>query len=157
MDYDAAQNDIRRVLSLVEEQMRELSVMQQKQAALTGTGTAADGMVEVRVDARRIVTETVIDEAYLTEFEFGDLAGHITTAAQAAVEQIEQRAEALLAPLLERRQEITSLSTQAADAPEFRDFMAGLSALAGQQPRRGGEGADGMEEQVRYPTVRNSR
>lgn len=155
MYNDAARNDFGHALSLVQKQMRELSAMRQKQAALTGTGTAADGMVEVRVDSRRMMTETVIDESYLTEFELADLGGHVTAAAQAAVQQVEQRAEALLAPLLERRQEISSLSTQAVDVPEFGEFIAGLSTLAREEPRRGGEATDGMEEQVPpYPTVR---
>jgi DNA-binding protein YbaB len=155
MDNDGARGEFGHVFSLVQEQMRELAVIRQKHTALTATGAAAEGMVEVSVDSRRMVTKTVIDESYLDEYEFADLSGHITAAAQSAVHEIEQRSTALLAPLAERRQEITSSAGRVADVPNFSELLAGLSSSAAGEPRLGGDDAENdMEEQSKYPTVR---
>lgn len=145
-------------VALVQEQMRDLSVMQQKQAALTGTGTAAEGMVVVSVDARRMVIETVIADCYLEDFEFVDISGHFTVAARAAVQDIELRSQALLAPLSERRQEVSSLSAQVVEVPEFGELMARLRSLGAAPPGRDGgrgeEGGDGVQGSSLYPVVR---
>lgn len=154
MDNDAVRDDFGHVFALVQDQMRDLSVMQQKQAALTGTGTAAEGMVEVAVDARRMVTKIVIAETYLDEFQFEDIGGHITVAAQAAVQEIEQRAQALLAPLTDRQQEISSLSRQVVDVPEFGEVIGLLNSFGAAAPRRDGEGDDGVEGCSSFPMVR---
>lgn len=155
MDDDGVRGEVGHVISLVQQQMRELAVMQQKQTALTATGTAAEGMVEVSVDSRRMVTKTVIDESYLDEYEFADLSGHITAAAQSAVQEIERRSAALLAPMTERRQEISSLAGRVADVPNFSELLSGMSSFASDEPRRGGDGVgNDMEEQSTYPTVR---
>ena len=156
MNNDAASHDLTHVLSLVQEQMQDLSLMQQKRAALTATATAADKTVEVTVDAQRMVTSTVIDESYLDEFEFADLGGYITAAAQEAAQEIERQSAALLAPLTERRNEISSLSSLVVDAPDFHDLIAGLnpSAPGAPEPRRADDGNDGLEEHSPYPTVR---
>ena len=76
MDNDAARHDFANVLALVREQMQDLSTMQQKRAALSAKAAAADGTVEVTVDARCMVTEIVIDET-MEEFELAELGGHI--------------------------------------------------------------------------------
>lgn len=156
MNNDAASHDFDHVLALVQEQMEDLSVMQQKRAALTATATAADETVKVTVDAQRMVTSTVIDESYLDDFELADLGGHITTAAQEAAQKVEREAAALLAPLTERRKEISSLSSLVEDAPDFHDLITGLNPPAPAAPaaRRADEGDDGLEEHSPYPTVR---
>jgi DNA-binding protein YbaB len=156
VNNDAADHDVAHVLSLVQEQMRDLSVMQQKRSELTAKGTAADGTVEVTVDAQRMVTKAVIDESYLDEFELADLGGYITTAAQQAAREIEQRAAALLAPLTKRRTEISSLSGLVADVPDFHDLITGLTSPApGAGEARGAdERDDGTQESSHYPTVR---
>jgi DNA-binding protein YbaB len=127
---DDASQDFTHVLALVQEQMQGLSVMQERRAALTATVTAADGTVEITVDAQRTVTKTVVDETYLDEFELSDLGGYITTAAQQAAQEIDRQSAALLAPLTQRRQEISSLSGLVADAPGFGDLITGLGSLA---------------------------
>jgi DNA-binding protein YbaB len=154
MNNDAASQDFTHVLSLVQEQMRDLSVMQQRRAALTATATAADGTVEITVDAQRTVTKTVIDESYLDEFELVDLGGYITTAAREAAQEIERQAAALLAPLAERRQEISSMSGLVADAPDFGDLISSLGSLAAPVSSRSDDGDDGLEEHTSFPTVR---
>jgi len=97
-----------------------------------------------------------IDEAYLEEFEFADLGGYITTAAQQAAREIEQRAAALLAPLTKRRTEISSLSGLMAEVPDFHDLLAGLTSPApgaGEAPGAD-ERDDGTHEGSPYPIVR---
>ena len=154
MSNDAASQDFTHMLSLVQEQMQGLSVMQQRRAALTATGTAADGTVEITVDAQRTVTKAVVDETYLDEFELSDLGGYITTAAQQAAQEIDRQSAALLAPLTERRQEISSLSGLVADAPDFGELIAGLGSFAAPPSSRADDGDDGLEERSPFPTVR---
>jgi DNA-binding protein YbaB len=151
---DAANDDFTNVLSLVQEQMQGLAVMQERRAALTATATAADGTVEITVDAQRTVTKAVIDETYLDEFELTDLGGYITTAAQQAAQEIDRQSADLLAPLTQRRQEISALSSLVGDAPDFGDLMSGLGSLAAPPSSRTDDGDDGLEEHSRFPTVR---
>jgi DNA-binding protein YbaB len=156
VNNDSMSHDFTHVLSLVQEQMRDLSVMQQKRAMLTATGTAADGAVEVTVDAQRTVTKTAIDESYLDEFELADLSAHITAAAQEAAQEIERQSAALLVPLTERRQEISSFSDLIVDAPDFQGLISNLhSSGAPAADSRGVDaGDDGAEDLSNYPTVR---
>jgi DNA-binding protein YbaB len=155
VNNDAAEHEFAHVLALVQEQMQELSVMKQQQSAITATATAADGTVEVTVDAQRVVTHTVIDESYLDEFEFADLGGHVTTAAQAALEEVERRSAALLAPLTRRREEIASASGSVIDIPDFQELLSGLgSATSADTVARAGGSVAGRQEGPSYPTVR---
>ncbi len=154
MSNDATSQDFTHVLALVQEQMQGLSVMQERRAALTATATAADGTVEITVDAQRTVTKTVVDETYLDEFELSDLGGYITTAAQQAAQEIDRQSAALLAPLTQRRQEISSLSGLVADAPDFGDLITGLGSLAAPPASRPDDGGDDLEEHSPFPTVR---
>ena len=151
MNNDAAQHDLSHVLALAQEQMRDLSVMQQRQSELTAKGFAADETVEVTVDAQRVVTETVIDESYLDEFEIADLGGHITAAAQSAAKEIERQTTALLAPLIERRSEMWALSGGVTDAPDLHDLMSKLSSFAPAETR---DGVDRDEGEFSFPVVR---
>jgi DNA-binding protein YbaB len=154
VDNDAAQHNLTDVMALVQEQMRDLSVMQQKRSALTAKGFAADGMVEVSVDAQRVVTGVVIDESYLKEFELADLGGHITSAAQSAGREIEERSAALLAPVNQRRTAISELA--AVDVPEFGDLMVQLRSGFGLF-EGSGDGEDGSAQGSSFPAVRDSR
>lgn len=153
MSNDAAKHEFGHVMALVQQQMQDLAVMEQKRAALTATATAADGTVEVTVDAQRVVTRTVIAESYLEEFEFVDLGGYVTTAAQRAGAEIEQMSAALLAPLTQRREEIASASGSVVDLPDFQELFAGLRAATGVggAPHTAVTGGD---EETQYPTVR---
>ena len=67
-----------------------------------------------------------------------------------------RQAAALIAPLTERRTEISSLSNLVVDAPDFHDLITGLNppAPAAPEPRRADDGGDGSEEHSPYPTVR---
>ena len=64
-------------------------------------------MVVVTVNAQRTVVATVVDECYLEDHEFAELGGYVTSAARAAARQVEERSGALLAPMNERREEVS--------------------------------------------------
>jgi DNA-binding protein YbaB len=157
MDNDAARHDFANVLALVQEQMRDLSTMQRKRVALSAKAAAADGTVEVTVDARCMVTEIVIDETYLEEFELAELGGHIVGAARAAGQEVGRQAVALGAPLSERRKAISALSGMV-DVPEFAEVISNLNPPASVVPDelRPNDSGDeeGWEDGPSFPTVR---
>jgi DNA-binding protein YbaB len=156
MDNDSMRDDLAEMMALAQDQMRELSAAQQQRMALTGKGTAADGLVEVTVDAQGTVTSTVIQESYLQEFEFAELSDHITTAARAAAQEVQQRGTALFAPLTERRQTISALSGRLVDAPDISELMSHINpaAPAAQDPQHDDDGDADWTDAPRYPTVR---
>lgn len=136
---DSIRNEFSEVLALVQEQMRDLSNIQQQRSTMTASATAADGMVEVTVNAQRTVVETVVDESYLEDHDFAELGGHITSAAQAAVRQLDKRSEALLAPMNERRKAVSEISGNVIGLPGFREALAEVSAMGDSlqsQPKR---------------------
>jgi DNA-binding protein YbaB len=134
MDNDALRHEVDDVVALVQDQMQEFSAIQEKRSAITGKASAADGTVEVTVDAQRMVTGVVIDESYLEDFEFADLGGHVVTAAQAAVDEVAQRSAALLAPMTERRTAILEQAGMVGELPDFQNMLAGLGSLMGKTP-----------------------
>lgn len=127
MSNDAARHELAEVLALAQEQMADLAVMQKKRAALTAEAAVADGTVEVTVNAQGVVTRTVIDESYLDEFDFADLGGYITAAAQAAAQEVGRRSAEMLTPLNERRKKFPSLSGIVDGAPDLREMMTDLT------------------------------
>jgi DNA-binding protein YbaB len=142
------------VLAQVQEQMADLAAVQRKQAELTASATAADGLVEVTVNAHGHLTQTVIDETYLDEFEFEELSGHITEAAQLAIRNAATRMQEMMAPILERRKSLPGLSEIIDGAPDLRDFkppaFESSVVAAGRTDR---DGNDGTHESA-FPTVR---
>jgi DNA-binding protein YbaB len=94
---DAASQNFADIASRVPQEMRDASVMQQQRAVLTATATAANGTIQVTVEAQRGVTKVVVDESYLDEFEFADVAGYVTTAAQAAAREVQRQDATLIA------------------------------------------------------------
>jgi DNA-binding protein YbaB len=130
MTNDTARHDFAEVLALVQDQMRDLAQLQEKRRLLTATAYAADNTVEVTVDAQRTVTKVVIDESYLEDFEFADLGELIAGAAREAAEDVERQGAALLAPMTERRGEISALSGAILDVPEFPEALANLTSIA---------------------------
>jgi len=141
------------VLAQVQEQMADLAAMQQKQAELTASSTAADGLVEVTVNAHGHLTKTVIDETYLDEFEFEELSGHITEAAQGAIRKAATQIAEMMAPILERRKSLPGLSEIIDGAPDLRDFKPpGFESFV-TAPRTDRDGDDRTDESA-FPTVR---
>ena len=79
--------------------MADIAAMQQKQAALTASAAVADGLVEVTVNAQGRLLKTAIDESYLDEHEFDELADHITEAARRAADDAAQRVSEMIVPI----------------------------------------------------------
>jgi DNA-binding protein YbaB len=76
--------DFTELVAQAQEQLANIAAIQRQQAALTATASAADGMVQVSVNARGVVIETRIDHDYLGEYDVKDLGHDITDAAQQA-------------------------------------------------------------------------
>jgi DNA-binding protein YbaB len=141
------------VLALVQEQMADIAAMQKKQAEITAKGAAAGGMVEVTVNAHGHLVETVIDESYLDEHEFKELAGHVTEAAQAAVKDAARRVTEMMVPISERRKRFPSLSDFIDGAPDLRDLVPPGPRPDSAGSRHDHVDDDGREENA-FPTVR---
>jgi DNA-binding protein YbaB len=142
------------VLALVQEQMADIAAMQKKQAEITAKAAVADGMVEVTVNAHGHLVETSIDESYLDEYEFEELADHITEAARAAAHDAAQRVTEMMVPISERRKRFPSLSEVIDGAPDLRDLVPpGFQPVAAPGPRQDHVDDDGREQNS-FPTVR---
>ena len=154
LNNDELRHEVTEVLAHVQEQMADIAVMQKKRAALTVTGTAADGMVEVTVNAQGHLVKTVIDEAYLDQHEFEELSDHITEAAQDAADAAVRQVAEMMVPIGERRQRFPSLSDIVDGAPDLRELVPSwLHPVAAPGPRHGHDDDDGREESV-FPTVK---
>jgi DNA-binding protein YbaB len=154
LNNEARRHQMTEVLALVQEQMADIAALQKKQAELTASAEAADGMVEVTVNAHGHLVKTVIDESYLDEYEFEELPDHITEAAQAAARKAARRVAELMAPITERRQGLPSLSQIIEGAPDLRDFTPPwLDPFGATRPRQDPEGSDGRDEAT-FPTVK---
>jgi DNA-binding protein YbaB len=156
LSNDGLRHQMTEVLALVGEQLADIAAMQKKQAELTVSSAAADGMVEVTVNAHGHVIKTVIDESYLDEYEFAELADHVTEAARAATREAGRRVTEMMAPISERRNALSSLSEVVEGAPDLRKLAPdGLDLFSVGGPRRdaGGDGGVGGDE-AEFPTVR---
>jgi DNA-binding protein YbaB len=151
---DELRHEMTEVLALVQEQMADIAATQQRQAAVTATAAAADGLVEVTVNAQGQVIKTVIDEAYVDVHEFEELADHITDAAQQAAADAVRQVTEMLIPISERRKQLPSLSDIVDGAPDLRDLVPSwLQPVAAPGPRHDHHDDDGGEESA-FPTVR---
>ncbi len=146
-------HEMTEVLALVQEQMADIAAVQKKQAEVTATAAVADGMVEVTVNARGQLIETVIDESYLDEHEFDELGGHVTEAAEAAASDAARRVAEMMVPINERRKRFPSLSDIVDGAPDLRELTAPWSQPVGAALRPEHDDDDGSEEHA-FPTVR---
>ncbi|WP_158168102.1 YbaB/EbfC family nucleoid-associated protein [Mycolicibacterium smegmatis] len=151
MSNDSMRHELEHVLALVEEQMRDFSAMRQKQAELTGTGSAAEGSVEVTVNAQQMVIKTEIDESYLDDHEITELGDLITEAAQAAAREMQRKLSELIGPMNQRRQEVRALTGKAVGLPGFHDVLSRLGVLTDQfaEPAVAESG-----EPNRFPVIR---
>jgi hypothetical protein len=98
------------MLSDMRDQLADIAAMEKKQAELEVGGKAADGTVQVTVNARGQVVKTEIDKSYLDDHEFEELGGHITEAVQAAAAEAGRQVAEMLAPINERHNKLPSLS-----------------------------------------------
>jgi DNA-binding protein YbaB len=150
VNNDAARHELEETLELVHEHLADLAVVERKRAALSATATAADGTVEVTVDARGIVSATTVDDSYLDDFEMADLGDFVTAAAQEAAGEVGRQSAELLAPLADRRARFPSLSDIVDGAPDLRELMSHLHPFDRTQHSVDDGAAPGD-----YPTVRS--
>ncbi|KAA0096633.1 YbaB/EbfC family DNA-binding protein [Mycolicibacterium sp. P1-18] len=155
MSNESIRNEFGQVLALVQEQMRDLANVQQQRSTMMARATAADGMVEVTVNAQRTVVKTVVDDTYLDDHELADLGGHVTSAAQAAVRQLDQRSEALLAPMNERRKAVSEISGNVIGLPGFREALAEVSAMGDSLNSPPEPVTNDGEDASSFPTIRS--
>jgi DNA-binding protein YbaB len=155
---DAARHQLADVLALAQEQMAGLAEVQRKRAALTGQATVADGTVQVTVNAQGVLVGTVIDEAYLDDYDFADLGDYVTEAARAAAQEVARRSAELLAPLTERRAKLPALSEIVPGAPDLRELFPNpgdAPDVASNRNEPDPQG-DGWDDQSTFdPTVRS--
>lgn len=149
-------DDFDELIELMQDQMRDVSALQAKRSALVAKVTAADGAVEVKVDARGAVTDVVIEETYLNDFELAELGGHIVDAARKATTEVGRQTARLLEPLSQRRKAMRSMSEIAQDLPDFAEVLSLINPPTdtpdAAEARADGDGPDGSS----YPKVRNS-
>jgi DNA-binding protein YbaB len=152
LSNDALRHEMTEVLALVQEQLAEIADVQKRQAELTATAAAADGLVEVTVNAAGHVINTEIDESYLEEHDFDELSDHITEAAQAAACHASQLAADMMGPINERRKRFPSLSDIVEGAPDLRELAPAWLQPPAAAPRDVHD-RDGHEDST-FPTVR---
>ena len=140
------------VLALVQEQMADIAAVQRRQAELTASAAVADGLVEVTVNVHGHVIATAIDESYLDDYEFDELADHVTAAAQAAARSVADQAAEMMAPIADRRRQLPGLSEIVDGAPDLRDLLP--HALEPFGDTRPGSEADEPGFDPAFPTVR---
>lgn len=126
--------DFTELVAQAQEQLANIAAIQRQQAALTATASVADGMVQVSVNARGVVTETRIDHDYLDEHDVEDLGHDITDAAQQAAATVQRRASALMEPLTEHRAALPSLSEIISGATDLRDFESQVPTVSTAPP-----------------------
>ena len=152
MDNDALRHELVEALALLQEHLAELATVEKRRAHLSASARVADGAVAVTVDARGVISETVVDESYLDAHDLSDLGKHVTVAAQAAARDVERRSVDLLAPLVRRRERFPSLSDVVPGAPDIRDLVF---YAVDQTKRLADDGDYGAGETGFYPTVKS--
>jgi DNA-binding protein YbaB len=153
---DGRWRELGEALALVDDQMHDLTALQQTRATLVVAAAEADGTVEVSVDAQRLVTKVVIDESYLDEHEFSELGAHLTRAAQAAFHQVDEHAEDFIVAMRRRREAVSAMYEAVVGSSDLPDRLAELGSPAGQAGavRSGDHDGDGWEHGSALPTVR---
>jgi DNA-binding protein YbaB len=136
LSNDAARDRVGEVLADLRDELADIASIQKKQAELKVAGQAADGSVEVTVNARGQVVKTVIDTSYLDDHGFEDLGGYITEAAQAAAGEAGRRVAEMLAPINERSRKLPSFSEIVEGLPDPSDVMPPGLDLFGPGSRR---------------------
>lgn len=160
MSNEAARDRLTDVLGQLQDQLTDIAAIQKKQAALKVDAEAADGTVQVTVNARGQLVKAVIDKSYLDEHDFEELGDHVLEAAQAAAQDAGRRVAELLAPINERHAKFPSFSDIVEGIADPKDLVPpGLDGFAGVPGRKepsasspGGPYDDGGDGD--FPTVR---
>jgi DNA-binding protein YbaB len=161
LSNEAARDRVGDVLSGLRDQLADIAVMQKKQAELKVDGKAADGTVEVTVNAHGQVVKTVIDKSYLDDHDLEDLGRYVTEAAQAAAGEAGRRVAGLLAPINERHKQLPSLSDIVDGLPDLSDVMPPGLEMFGPGLRRQKDSSvssaaryDDGDGEAEFPTVK---
>ncbi|BBZ67189.1 MAG: YbaB/EbfC family nucleoid-associated protein [Mycolicibacterium insubricum] len=154
MDNDELRHEVDQLLATAQEQIADLAKIQEKQAAMSTTASAADGMVKVTVDAHGNLVSTEIDEDYLDDFEFTELAEHVTEAAREATREAATKLAELFAPLNERSTSAMSSAPGIADIPDFTAMIGQLFELAKPETGVGAPNDVADDDPFNFPKVR---
>jgi DNA-binding protein YbaB len=149
-------------LAGLQSQMADIAAVQKRQAALRVDAQAAEGTVEVTVNARGQLVKVVIDKSYLDDHDFDELGGCIVEAAQAAAEDAGRQVAEMLAPINERHKSLPTFSDIAEGVPSASDLTPpGLDGFMPVPPQEdafessAGDGYDhGNEGGAEFPIVR---
>jgi DNA-binding protein YbaB len=140
LSSDAARERIADVLGGLRDQLADMAAMREELAELRVDGRAAEGGVEVTVDARGQLVKTVVDKSFLDDHDFDEVGSYVTEAAQRAATLAARRVAELMAPITERHKRFPSFSEIVEGLPEPRDVMPpGLEMFAA--PATSQEGA----------------
>ncbi|MBO0879926.1 MAG: YbaB/EbfC family nucleoid-associated protein [Mycobacterium sp.] len=162
MSNDAAREQAINVLAGLQSQMADIAAVHQRQAVLRVDAQAAEGTVEVTVNARGQLVKVVIDKSYLDDHDFDELGGSILEAAQAAAEDARQQVTEMLAPINERRKSLPTFSDIVESVPSASDltppgldgFLPAPSLEESFEPSVGDGYDDGNEGGAEFPIVR---
>lgn len=132
LNNNAAGDRLGEVLARLRDQLAGIEAVQKEQAALVVCGRAAEGSVEVTVNARGQLVKAVIEKSFLDDHDFDELGDYITEAAQSAAADAARRVAEMLAPINERHNAFPSFSDIVAGLPDPRDVIPpGLEAFLG--------------------------
>jgi DNA-binding protein YbaB len=162
LSNEAAADRVADVLARLHDQLTDMAAVREKQAAVEVSTQAAEGSVEVTVDARGQLVKTVIEKSFLDDHDFDELGDFITEAAQTAAREASERVAEMWAPISERQRSFPSFSDIVEGMPDLADLMPpGLEMFGAGAPRREGssvssvggsyDDGDGGGE---FPTVR---
>ncbi|MFW0796535.1 YbaB/EbfC family nucleoid-associated protein [Gordonia sp. CPCC 205515] len=110
MDFPRTADDIEPLLGTMNSLLSDIASTRTKAIELTATASELDGRVQVSVNARGIVTETILDEDALTTLTPQRLGAAITAAAQAAAQEVNARTQELWAPITAKQQSLPRAS-----------------------------------------------
>jgi DNA-binding protein YbaB len=162
LSSDAAREQTINVLAGLQSQLADIAAVQKKQAALTVDAQAAEGAIEVTVNARGQLVKVVVDKSYLDDHDFDELGGYIVEAAQTAARDAGQRVAEMLAPINERHKSLPAFSDIVEGISDPSDLMPpGLDAFVPTVRQEGSSGLlvdggydDGSDGDSEFPMVR---
>ncbi|MFI5776860.1 YbaB/EbfC family nucleoid-associated protein [Nocardia sp. NPDC051570] len=106
------------MMEALHEQMAGIAKIQRDRARLTATTTACEKRISVTVNGDGILIGTRFADD-IADLTFDQIAAAMTEAVQAAAQQVNARARALMEPLRERKSQLPRLSDLIEDAPDF--------------------------------------
>jgi DNA-binding protein YbaB len=153
LSSDAARDRFGDAVDALRSQVADIAAVKKKRAALRVEGQAADGTVEVTVDARGQLVGVAIDKSYLDDHDFDDLAGHVLEAVRRAAGEAERRVAEMVTPITERDKSFPTFSDIVEGLPDLADLIPGAPRQGSSGPSSGGA-FDVGDDGAQFPTVR---